>query len=68
LAPPDFWLLSFRAYEGGTGGTIVPGPEDLTGIQKFVSEIQSSELELVFQRWTELVQWILYNDGDYFHE
>jgi hypothetical protein len=45
-----------------------PGPEDLfAGIQAFLSEIQRSELELVFSRWIEQVQWVLDNDGDCFH-
>jgi hypothetical protein len=25
-------------------------------------------LELAFHHWIELVQWVLDNDGDYFHE
>jgi hypothetical protein len=46
-----------------------PGPEDLvTGIQEFMSEIQRLELELVFHHWMEPVQWVLDNDGGYFHE
>jgi hypothetical protein len=50
-------------------GQQFPGPEDiLTGIQEFVSEIQRSESELVFRHWIERVQWVLDNDGDYFHE
>jgi hypothetical protein len=40
----------------------------LTGIQEFLGDIQRSELELVFHHWIELVQWVLDNDGDYFHE
>jgi hypothetical protein len=40
------------------------GPEDLpTGIQKFLSEIQTSELEFVSHNWTERVRWVLDNDG-----
>jgi hypothetical protein len=35
-------------------GQQFPGPEDLlAGIQEFLSEIQSHELELVFHHWTE---------------
>jgi hypothetical protein len=50
-------------------GQQFPGPEDLlAGIQEFLSEIQRSELELVVQHWIERVQWVLGNDGDYFHE
>jgi hypothetical protein len=46
-----------------------PGPEDFpTGIQEFVSEIQRSELELVFHHWIERVPRVLDNHGDYFHE
>jgi hypothetical protein len=47
----------------------LPGPDDLlTGIQEFLSEIQTSEFELVFHHWIERVQWVLDNNGDYFHE
>jgi hypothetical protein len=43
------------------------GPEDLlTGIQEILSEIQRSEMELVFQHWIERVQWVLDNGGDDF--
>jgi hypothetical protein len=50
-------------------GQQLPGPEDLlTGIQEFLCEIQTSELELVFHHWMEWVQWVLDNGGDYFHE
>jgi hypothetical protein len=46
-----------------------PGQEDLlTGIQEFLSEIQRSELAFVFRHWIERVQWVLDNNGDYFHE
>jgi hypothetical protein len=46
-----------------------PGPEVfLIGIQEFLSEIQRSELEFVVHHWIELVQWVLDNDGDDFHE
>jgi hypothetical protein len=59
LTPSDFWLLPFLAQ--------FPRPEDLlTGIQEFLSEIQRSELELVFHHWIERVQWALDNDEDYF--
>jgi hypothetical protein len=45
------------------------GPGNLlTDIQEFLSEIQRSELELVFHHWIEGVQWVLDNDGDYLHE
>jgi hypothetical protein len=45
------------------------GPEDLlTRIQEFLSEIQRSELYLVFPHWIESAQWVLDNDGDYFYE
>jgi hypothetical protein len=50
-------------------GQQFPGPEDLlTGIQESLSEIQRSELELIFHHWIERVQWVSDNDGDYFHE
>jgi hypothetical protein len=50
-------------------GSQFPGQEDLlTGIQEFLSEIQRPELELVFHHWIERVQWVLDNNGDYFHE
>jgi hypothetical protein len=50
-------------------GQKFPGPEDLLiGVQEFLSEIQRSELELAFHHWIERVQWVLDNDGDYFHE
>jgi hypothetical protein len=50
-------------------GQQFPGPEDLlTGIQEFLSEVQRSELELVFHQGIGRVQWVLDNDGDYFHE
>jgi hypothetical protein len=46
-----------------------PRSEDLlTGIQEFLSEIQRPELKLGFHHWIERVQWMLDNDGDYFHE
>jgi hypothetical protein len=49
-------------------GQQFPRPEDLlTGIQEFLSEIQRSELELVFGHWTVPVQWVLDNDGEHFH-
>jgi hypothetical protein len=50
-------------------GQQFPGTEDLlTGIQEFLSEIQMSELELVFHHLIERVQWVLDNDENYFHE
>jgi hypothetical protein len=50
-------------------GQQFPRPEDLlTGIQEFLREIQRSELELVFHHWIERIQWVLDNNGDYFHE
>jgi hypothetical protein len=50
-------------------GQQLPGPEDfLTGIQEFLSEIQRRELELVFHRCAERVQWVLDKGGDYFHK
>jgi hypothetical protein len=46
-------------------GQQFPGPEDLlTSIQEFLSEIQRSELKLVFHHWLERIQWVLDNDGD----
>jgi hypothetical protein len=55
--------------EAALTGQQFPGPDDLlTGIQEFLSEIQRSELELVFHHWTERVQWVLNNNRDYFHE
>jgi hypothetical protein len=46
-----------------------PGPEDLlTATQEFLSEIQWSGLELVVHHWIERVQWMLDDDGDYFHK
>jgi histone-lysine N-methyltransferase SETMAR len=67
LAPSDFWL--FRHTKAALARQWFPMPEDLlTGIQPFLSEIQRSELELVFHHWIEQVQWVLNNDGDYFHE
>jgi hypothetical protein len=67
LAASDFWLF------GHTRAALVeqrsPGPDDLlTGIQEFLGEIHRSELELVFHHWIERVQWVLDNNGDYFHE
>jgi hypothetical protein len=54
--------------EATLAGQQFPGREDLlTDIQEFLSEIQSSELELVFRHWIERVQWVLDNDGHYFH-
>jgi hypothetical protein len=50
-------------------GQQFPGPEDLfTGIHEFLSEIQRSELELVFHDWIKPVQWMLDKDGNNFHE
>jgi hypothetical protein len=50
-------------------GQQFPGPEDLlTGIQAFLYEIQRSELDFIFHHWIDWVQWVLDNDGDYFHE
>jgi hypothetical protein len=50
-------------------GQQFPGSEDLLiGTQEFLSEIQSSELELVYHDWIEWVEWVLDNDGGYFHE
>jgi hypothetical protein len=51
-------------------GQQFPGPEGLlSGIQEFLSEIQRSELELVFRHCIERVQWVLlHHGGDYFHE
>jgi hypothetical protein len=67
LAVSDFWL--FGHMKAALTGQQFPGPEDLlTGTQAFLSEIQRSELELVFCCWMEWVQWVLDNDGDYFHE
>jgi hypothetical protein len=44
-------------------GQQLPGPEDLlAGIQEFLSEIQMSELEMVFHHCIERVQWVLDND------
>jgi hypothetical protein len=67
LAPSDFWL--FGCVKSALEEQEFPGPEDLfTGIQELLSEIQRSELKLVFYHWIEPVQWVLDNDGDYFHE
>jgi hypothetical protein len=67
LAPSDFWL--FGHTKAALAGQHFPGPEDfLAGIQEIVSEIQRSEFELIFYHWLERVQWMLDNDGDYFHE
>jgi hypothetical protein len=50
-------------------GQWFPGPEPLlTVIQQFLSEVQRSELELVFRHWIERVQWVLDNNGYYFCE
>jgi hypothetical protein len=50
-------------------GQEFPRPEGLlTGIQAFLSEVQKSELALIFHHWIECIQWVLDNDGDYFHE
>jgi hypothetical protein len=46
-----------------------PEPKDLlTGIQEFRSEVQRSELKLVFHHWIERIQSVLDNNGEYFHE
>jgi hypothetical protein len=51
------------------GGQQFPGPDDfLTGIHELLSEIQRFELESVFHHWIERLQWMLDNDGDYFHK
>jgi hypothetical protein len=63
LVPSDFWLFGHMA------GQQVPGPEDLfTGIQEFLSEIQRSELELVFYHSSERVHWVLDKDRNHFHD
>jgi hypothetical protein len=50
-------------------GQQFPEREDLLiGIQNIVSEIQRSELELVFRHWRERVQWLLDNDGEYLYD
>jgi histone-lysine N-methyltransferase SETMAR len=52
LAPSDFWL--FGHMNVALGGQRFPGPEDLlVGIHEFLSEVQRSELELVFHHWIE---------------
>jgi hypothetical protein len=67
LGPFGFWL--FGHIKTALAGQQFPGLEDLLiGIQKFLSEIQRSELEVVFHHWIELVQWVFDSDGDYFLE
>jgi hypothetical protein len=67
LAHADFWL--FANMKVVLARQQFSGPENLpTGIQEFLSEIQRSELKLVFHDWIERVQWVLDSDGDYFHE
>jgi hypothetical protein len=67
LAPSNLWL--FGHMKAALAGQQVPKPEGfLTDIQGFLSEIQRSELGLIFHHWMERVQWILNNDRDYCHE
>jgi hypothetical protein len=40
----------------------------LIGIEESMSEMQRSELELVFHPRIERVQWVLDDDRDYSHE
>jgi transposase len=54
LAPSDFWLFSHM--KAVLARQQFPGPEELlTGIQEFVSDIQTSEQGLVFRHWIERV-------------
>jgi hypothetical protein len=65
--PSDFWL--FEYMKAALAGQQFPGTEDpLASIHEFLSEIQRSELKLVFHHWMERVQCVLHNDGDYFCE
>jgi hypothetical protein len=67
LALCDFWL--FGHMKGALSGSQFPGPEDLlTGIPEILSEIQRSELKLVFHHWRERIQCVLDNDKNYFHD
>jgi hypothetical protein len=54
--------------EATLAGQQLPRWEDFfTGIQDFLREIQRSDLELIVHR-IQRVQWVLDNNGDYFHE
>jgi hypothetical protein len=67
LAPSDFWV--FGHIKATLAEQQFPDPEDLLAdIQEFLSEIQTSELELVFHHWIERVQYVLDNNGENFHE
>jgi hypothetical protein len=67
LAPSDFWF--FGHMKAALAGQQFSGSENLlSDSQEFMSEIQRSELELVFHHWIERVQWVLDKDEDYFHE
>jgi hypothetical protein len=67
LEPSDFWI--FGRTKAALAGQQFPGAEDpLIGIQEFLSEIQRSELELVFHDWIERVQCALDNNEDSVHE
>jgi transposase len=66
LASSGFWCCGH--IKAALAEQQFPGPEDLlTGIQEFLSEIQRSELELVFHHWIQWIQWVLDNI-DHFHE
>jgi hypothetical protein len=67
LATSNFSL--FRPMKGALLRKHFTGPAGLfNGIQSFLNEIHSSELEHLFRHWINRVRWVMENEGDYFHE
>jgi histone-lysine N-methyltransferase SETMAR len=67
LAPSDFWL--FGHLKTSLVGQTFDAPEQLLEvIADFWGEIQPPEVVAVFSHWVRRVQWVLENNGDYYHE
>jgi histone-lysine N-methyltransferase SETMAR len=67
LAPSDFWL--FGHVKTSLVGQIFDDPEQLLeAITEFLNEIQPPEVVTVFRHWVERTQWVLENNGDYYHK
>jgi hypothetical protein len=40
----------------------------LSGICDFLSEMNLSEILVVFEHWLERTRWVIQNNGEYYHE